>query len=127
MTQEEKNRLEQAIEMTIMYGKPSLSLLMREMKLTYNQAARLIDQMEDAEVITKILPHGERELTQKTKDAKVEKLHALARKMAHQFANVLYLTKDDFFHSDQWQAGMDSLNQYLLALAGPAPTENDNG
>jgi hypothetical protein len=42
-----------------------------------------------------------------------EKMTALSRKMAHELSNLLYLTKDDFFCADQWQAAMDALDNYL--------------
>jgi hypothetical protein len=45
-----------------------------------------------------------------------DKLPALSRKMAHELSNLLYLTKDDFFHADQWQAAMDALDNYLNEL-----------
>jgi hypothetical protein len=44
------------------------------------------------------------------------KLPALSRKMAHELSNLLYLTKDDFFHADQWQAAMDALDNYINEL-----------
>jgi hypothetical protein len=45
-----------------------------------------------------------------------DKLPALSKKMAHELSNLLYLTKDDFFHADQWQAAMDALDNYLNEL-----------
>jgi hypothetical protein len=45
-----------------------------------------------------------------------DKLPALSKKMAHELSNLLYLTKDDFFCSDQWQAAMDALDNYLNEL-----------
>jgi hypothetical protein len=42
-----------------------------------------------------------------------EKMTALSRKMAHELSSLLYLTKDDFFCSDQWQAAMDALNNFI--------------
>lgn len=45
-----------------------------------------------------------------------DKLLAMSRKMGHELSNLLYLTKDDFFHADQWQAAMDALDNYLNEL-----------
>jgi hypothetical protein len=45
-----------------------------------------------------------------------DKLPALSKKMAHELSNLLYLTKDDFFCSDQWQAAMDALDNYINEL-----------
>jgi hypothetical protein len=45
-----------------------------------------------------------------------DKLPALSRKMAHDLSNLLYLTKDDFFCSGQWQAAMAALDNYLNEL-----------
>lgn len=45
-----------------------------------------------------------------------EKLLALSRRMGHELSNLLYLTKDDFFHADQWQSAMDALDNYLNEL-----------
>jgi hypothetical protein len=45
-----------------------------------------------------------------------DKLPALSRKMAHELSNLLYLTKDDFFCSDQWQAAMAALDNYINEL-----------
>lgn len=45
-----------------------------------------------------------------------DKLPALSKKMAHELSNLLYLTKDDFFCSDQWQAAMTALDNYLDEL-----------
>jgi len=45
-----------------------------------------------------------------------DKLPAISKKMAHELSNPLYLTKDDFFCSDQWQAAMDALDNYLNEL-----------
>jgi hypothetical protein len=45
-----------------------------------------------------------------------DKLPAISKKMAHELSNLLYLTKDDFFCSDQWQAAMDALDNYLNEL-----------
>lgn len=42
-----------------------------------------------------------------------DKMTALSRKMAHELSNLLYLTKDDFFCSDQWQAAMDALGNFI--------------
>ena len=61
------DKLPQAIRLTIAHGKPSLSLLMRKLGLIYNQAARLMAQMEDAGIVTPMQPHGERELGPRAK------------------------------------------------------------
>jgi hypothetical protein len=45
-----------------------------------------------------------------------DKMPALCKKMAHELSNLLYLTKDDFFCADQWQAAMDALDNYLNEL-----------
>lgn len=45
-----------------------------------------------------------------------DKLPALSKKMAHELSNLLYLTKDDFFCSDQWQAAMAALDNYINEL-----------
>lgn len=45
-----------------------------------------------------------------------DKLPALSKKMAYELSNLLYLTKDDFFCSDQWQAAMDALDNYINEL-----------
>ena len=37
----------------------------------------------------------------------------LARKMGHDLADLLYLTKDDFFYAAQWQAAMKSLDDFV--------------
>lgn len=42
-----------------------------------------------------------------------DKMTALSRKMAHELSNLLYLTKDNFFCSDQWQAAMDALSNFI--------------
>lgn len=40
-------------------------------------------------------------------------MQALSRKMAHELSNLLYLTKDDFFYADQWQAAMNALDNFI--------------
>ena len=47
----------------------------------------------------------------------------MARKMAHEVANLLYLIREDYGLSSQYQATMDALDNYLNELAGPVPTE----
>lgn len=37
----------------------------------------------------------------------------LSRKMGHDLADLLYLTKDDFFYAAQWQAAMKSLDDFV--------------
>lgn len=37
----------------------------------------------------------------------------LCRKMGHDLADLLYLTKDDFFYAAQWQAAMKSLDDFV--------------
>lgn len=53
-----------------------------------------------------------------------EPLHIMARKMAHEVANLLYLIREDYGLSSQYQATMDALDNYLNELAGPVPTES---
>lgn len=40
-------------------------------------------------------------------------LQSLSRKMGHDLADLLYLTKDDFFYAAQWQAAMKSLDDFV--------------
>ena len=47
-----------------------------------------------------------------------QNLEQLSRKMGHDLATLLYMTKDDYFYSAQWQAGMKSLNDFILAYEG---------
>jgi len=46
-------------------------------------------------------------------EKKENQMQALSRKMAHELSNLLYLTKDDFFHADQWQAAMNALDNFI--------------
>jgi S-DNA-T family DNA segregation ATPase FtsK/SpoIIIE len=48
-------------------GKPGLSMLMRGLNVGFNTAARLMDQMEQAGIISKMQPSGERHLIKKEK------------------------------------------------------------
>ena len=47
----------------------------------------------------------------------------LARKMGHDLADLLYLTKDDFFYAAQWQAAMKSLDDFVAEYQR---VKNDN-
>lgn len=40
-------------------------------------------------------------------------LQSLSRKMGHDLADLLYLTKDDFFYAAQRQAAMKSLDDFV--------------
>ena len=50
-------------------------------------------------------------------------MHDLARKMGHDLADLLYLTKDDFFYASQWQAAMKSLDDFVAEYQR---VKNDN-
>lgn len=51
---------DRAVQIITAHGKPSLSQLMRQLEINYNAAARLLDQMEQAGVISCVKPDGGR-------------------------------------------------------------------
>ena len=45
-----------------------------------------------------------------------EELKGMTKKLAHEVANLLYLVREDYGLSVQYQATMDALNNYLYEL-----------
>ena len=58
----DQEQYERAVQIIRAAEKPGLSILMRELNISYNAAARLFVQMEDAGVVTCIQPDGNRRL-----------------------------------------------------------------
>lgn len=58
----DQERYERAVEIVRENGRPGLSMLMRGLQINYNAAVRLLDQMEQAGVITCMQPDGNRRL-----------------------------------------------------------------
>ena len=56
-----------------------------------------------------------------------EELKGMTKKLAHEVANLLYLVREDYGLSAQYQATMNALNNYLIVLAGPVPVEEMDG
>ncbi len=61
----DKNQYERACQIILKAEKPGLSILMRELNVGFNTAAWLLDQMEEAGIVSKIQPSGERHILKK--------------------------------------------------------------
>lgn len=53
---------DQAVEVVIKTRRPSISLVQRHLRIGYNRAARLIEQMEKSGVVSAMQPNGNREV-----------------------------------------------------------------
>lgn len=58
----DQERYDRAVQIVREAGKPGLSMLMRGLQVSFNTAARLMDQMEQAGVISAMQPDGNRVL-----------------------------------------------------------------
>lgn len=57
-----QEQYERAVQIVRQAGRPGLSMLMRGLQIHFNAAARLMDQMEQAGVVTPVQPDGNRRL-----------------------------------------------------------------
>lgn len=62
----DQEQYERAVRIVRDAGKPGLSMLMRGLQIHFNAAARLMDQMEQAGVVTPMQPDGNRRLIDKS-------------------------------------------------------------
>ena len=53
---------DQAVEIVVRTRRPSISLVQRHLRIGYNRAARLIEQMEHAGLVSPMQPNGNREV-----------------------------------------------------------------
>ena len=53
---------DQAVQMVLQTRRPSISLVQRHLRIGYNRAARLIEQMEHAGLVSPMQPNGNREV-----------------------------------------------------------------
>ena len=60
-----QEQYERAVQIVRQAGRPGLSMLMRGLQVHFNAAARLMDQMEQAGVVTSIHPDGNRRLIER--------------------------------------------------------------
>lgn len=58
----DQQRYDEAVRIVREAGKPGLSMLMRGLQVSFNTASRLMDQMEQAGVISAMQPDGNRVL-----------------------------------------------------------------
>jgi S-DNA-T family DNA segregation ATPase FtsK/SpoIIIE len=53
---------DQAVEIVVRTRRPSISLVQRHLRIGYNRAARLLDQMEQAGLVSSMQTNGNREV-----------------------------------------------------------------
>ena len=58
---------DQAVEIVLRTRRPSISLVQRHLRIGYNRAARLIEDMEKAGLVTPMASNGNREIIQPTR------------------------------------------------------------
>lgn len=59
---------DQAVEVVVKTRRPSISLVQRHLRIGYNRAARLIEQMERAGLVSPMGSNGNREVVVPAKD-----------------------------------------------------------
>ena len=59
---------DQAVEIVVRTRRPSISLVQRHLRIGYNRAARLIEDMEKAGLVTPMASNGNREIIQPARD-----------------------------------------------------------